>query len=84
MSKTLLSLLRFNQLRVSRETGEVRPGPSLLSQVLGGSMHVQTLWLIFWRGLSHSAGALTRVFLMTDSSILEGKRLPHRGQSCGL
>jgi hypothetical protein len=55
-----------------------------LSQVLGGSMHVQTLLLIFWRRLSHSAGALARVLRMADSSVLEGNRWPQRGQFCGL
>ena len=48
------------------------------------SKHVQTLWLIFLLSFFHSSGALARVFLMADSSILDGNRLPHRGQSCGL
>src|SRR2546427_978006 len=34
--------------------------------------------------LFRSLGALARVFLMADSSILDGNRLPHRGQFCGL
>src|SRR5439155_23107931 len=33
---------------------------------------------------SHSSGSLARVFLMADSSILDGNRWPHWGQFCGL
>jgi hypothetical protein len=54
------------------------------SQVLVGSRHVHTLWLIFERSFSHPSGSLARVFLIADSSVLDGNRLPHWGQPCGL
>src|SRR5882762_5162232 len=52
--------------------------------VLVGSRQVHTLWLIFERSFSHPSGSWARVFLIADSSILDGNRLPHRGQPCGL
>jgi hypothetical protein len=52
-------------------------------EVLVGSRHVHTLRLIFLRTFLHSSGTLARIFLMADSSILDGNRLPHRGQFCG-
>lgn len=54
------------------------------SGVFVGSRHVHTLSFIFPRSFSHSSGDLARVFLMADSSTLDGKRWPHRGQFCGL
>src|SRR5205807_9831988 len=33
---------------------------------------------------SHSSASLARVFLMADSSIVDGNRWPHWGQFCGL
>jgi hypothetical protein len=53
------------------------------NQVLVGCRQIQTLRLIFLLNLSHSSGALAQVFLMADSSILDGNRLPHRGQFFG-
>ena len=52
--------------------------------MLVGSKHVHTLLLISLRSLSHSSASLARVFLMADSSIFDGNRWPHWGQSCGL
>lgn len=55
-------------------------------QVLVGSRHehTQRIMLIVLRTFLHSSsGTLARIFLMADSSILDGNRLPHRGQFCG-
>src|ERR1700679_3771983 len=72
-----------SQLLISRVTGQVLPAPKT-RQVLVDSRHIHTLWLIFVRRLLHPSGSLARVFLIADSSILDGNRLPHWGQPCGL
>src|ERR1700677_2896397 len=72
-----------SQLLISRVTGQVLPAPKT-RQVLVDSRHIHTLWLIFVRRLLHPSGSLARVFLIADSSILDGVRLPYWGQPCGL
>src|ERR1700678_2240526 len=68
-----------SQLLISRVTGQVLPAPKT-RQVLVDSRHIHTLWLIFVRRLLHPSGTLARVFLIADSSILDGDRLPYWGQ----